>query len=240
MASLSPLHRAFISPDYHDHALQGCKGKTTRGLEEAKENEMLKKLLIGGLIAIVLGVGAVAAYDLLRGDSTQAYQAERGQAIQRATMGASRGYQGDAAGDRVANRAAIVDAPTGFAGSVSGLADGNQVPQPQAEVTEWITVQGTVTAVELNALTIATADAEMMAVQLGPEHYWTAQGIALAAGNEVEITGFWEDEVTFSAGTVTLLNTGETLELRDSDGQPLWAGGSGLGGNGQGGRRASQ
>jgi hypothetical protein len=216
-------------------------GKNTRGLEEAKEIKMLKKLLIGGLIVVVLGVGAVAAYDLLRGDSTLAYQGERGQAAQRISTEVSRGYRGSDTGAPAVRQAANVGAPAGSGGGQAlGLADGSQVPQPQAEVTEWMTVQGTVTAVELNALTLETTDGEMMVVQLGPEHYWTAQGITFAAGDEVEVSGFYEDGAGFSAGTVTLLSTGETLALRDSDGRPLWAGGPGLGGNNQGNRQASR
>jgi hypothetical protein len=197
---------------------------------------MFKKLLIGSLIAIVLGVGAVAAYDLLRGDSTLAYRAERGPAAQQITTGFSRGVQ-----RANANQAATVTSSGGSAGNESqGLADGSQIPQPQAEVTEWVTVQGTITGIELNALTVETTGGEMMVVQLGPEHYWTAQGITLAAGDEVEITGFYEDASSFSAGTVTLLETGETLELRDSDGRPFWAGGPGSGANSRGNRQASR
>ena len=116
-----------------------------------------------------------------------------------------------------------------------GLADGNQAPQPQATVDEWISVQGVVTAVELNALIIETANGETMLVQLGPEHFWTAQGIAFEAGDHVKITGFFEDEVDFIAGEVMLLDTGEVLALRDTDGRPLWAGGPGQGGRGNGG-----
>lgn len=120
---------------------------------------------------------------------------------------------------------------TGARGDQS-LADGSQVPQPQAMVGEWITVQGTVTAVELNALTIETVEGESMLVQLGPEHFWTTQGVVFEAGDDVTITGFFEDEVNFSAGSVTVLESGETLLLRDTDGRPLWAGGPGRGGNG--------
>lgn len=310
---------------------------------------MSKKLIIGGLIVILVGVGAVAAYDLLRGESALAYRSDS-ELTGRPDMGASsRGYgarpigessrnvtlnrgnspgvpdpqaavdewitvsgvvksiegteitvattDGEeivlqlgpehfwtsqavvlepgmevevtafdedgtltageilliATGERIALRDAngrplwtgrsgagrgangeVPAGPTG--GNVPRLAGGNQVPQPQAVVTEWVTVQGLVTAVELNALMIETTGGEMMAVQLGPEFYWTAQGIAFAAGDQVEVNGFFEDEDSFSAGTVTLLDTGETLALRDSNGRPLWAGGPGLSGNGQGGR----
>lgn len=302
---------------------------------------MFKKLIVGGLIVILIGVGAVAAYDLLRGDPALAYQAEPGRPAQRAAAGDERGYQGSTAGELSRNTGAYretrlaqpqaavsewitlsgviesVDGTTitvatatgeemviqlgpvqfwrnqdmilepglevevtafdegasltaasllltatgeritvrdsngrplwtgnagpgrdanGETSAVPGLADG---PQPQAAVTEWVTVRGTVTAVELNALSLETADGEMMAVQLGPEHFWTTLGVALAAGDQVEVIGFYEDESSFSAGTVTLLATGEILTLRDDDGRPLWAGGPGAGSRGRGTRQVS-
>ncbi len=122
---------------------------------------------------------------------------------------------------------------TGETGSRNSqnLVDGSQMPEPQATVDEWITVQGTVTAVELNALTIETAEGETVLAELGPEHYWTTQGIVFEAGDEVTITGFIEDEDSFVAGSVTVLESGETLLLREADGRPLWAGGPGRGGN---------
>jgi hypothetical protein len=107
--------------------------------------------------------------------------------------------------------------------------------KPQAMYSDWITVQGTVLAVELNALIIETTDGQTMPIQLGPEHFWAAQGFVIEAGAEVQVTGFYEDEVSFSAGQVTLLDTSEILSLRDADGRPLWSGGAGNGGNGDAG-----
>ena len=107
--------------------------------------------------------------------------------------------------------------------------------KPQAMYSDWITVQGTVLAVELNALIIETTDGQTMPIQLGPEHFWAAQGFVIEAGAEVQVTGFYEDEVSFSAGQVTLLDTSEILSLRDADGRPLWSGGAGNGGSGDAG-----
>jgi len=116
-----------------------------------------------------------------------------------------------------------------------GASDGSGIPSGgagQAMVGDWVTVAGTVTAVELDALTIETAEGETMLAQLGPEHFWAEQGIVIKAGDQVEITGFYEDDGAFAAGQVTLLATGETLVLREADGRPLWAGGPGSAGRG--------
>jgi len=209
---------------------------------------MLKKMIIGGLVAILVGAVAVGVYDYVRGDSTLAYQGANGRNAESQPADDGRGSGNRGAGGNGGNasgsqsrtgEAAGPAAGSGQAqGEGQGLADGSQVPQPQAEVEEWVTVRGTVTAVELNALNIVTSDGEAMLVQLGPEHYWTAQGVAIEAGDEVEITGFCEDGTSFNAGQVTLLATGETLALRDTTGRPLWAGGPGRGNGGRSGQES--
>jgi hypothetical protein len=51
---------------------------------------------------------------------------------------------------------------------------------------KWLTVTGEVTALD-DELVIETVDGEM-AVHLGPEWYWKAEGIALNPGDEVEVS----------------------------------------------------
>jgi hypothetical protein len=209
---------------------------------------MLKRLIIGGLVAILVGAVAVGVYDYVRGDSTLAYQGASGRNSESQPAADGRGNWSRGAGGNGGNASANQDRAGEAAGPAAGggqgqgegygLGDGSQVPQPQASVEEWVTVQGTVTAVELNALNIETGDGEAMLVQLGPEHYWTAQGVTFEAGDEVEITGFYEDGTSFTAGQVTLLATGDTLALRDADGRPLWAGGSGRGNGARAGQES--
>jgi hypothetical protein len=209
---------------------------------------MLKKMIIGGLVAILVGAVAVGVYDYVRGDSTLAYQGANGRVTKSQPAADGRGSGNRGTGGNGGNasgsqsrtgEAAGPAAGSGQAqGEGQGLADGSQVPQPQAEVEEWVTVRGTVTAVEMNALNIVTSDGEAMLVQLGPEHYWAAQGVVFEAGDEVEITGFYEDGTSFNAGQVILLATEETLTLRDATGRPLWAGGPGRGNGGRSGQES--
>lgn len=211
---------------------------------------MLKKMIIGGLVAILVGAVSVGVYDYLRSESTFAYQEAGGPATEHETLANgrgnwSRGSNGNGTAVTASDGCGAVSNGQGSAngqGSLNGqgtasgqgLTDGSQVPQPQAAVDEWVTVQGMVTAVELNALTVETTDGELL-VQLGPEHFWTAQGITFEAGDQVEIIGFYEDG-SFTAGTVKLVDTGETLALRDADGRPLWAGGPGRGNSSRAGQ----
>lgn len=187
---------------------------------------MIKKLVLGGMLVALIGALALLMSRWSQSESTLAYQEHRWEDSTQAPAGAKiqeTGYRADlgenpgaAIGDNAADNAA-------------GSRDG----QAQAVVSDWITLEGTVTAVELNALTIETAEGQSILIQLGPENFWTTQGTTLQEGDEVAITGFYEDGGTYSAGEVIMLKTGETLALRDADGRPLWSGGSGNSRSGQ-------
>jgi hypothetical protein len=76
--------------------------------------------------------------------------------------------------------------------------------------------------VEDDELTIQTGDGPVT-VHLGPEWYWEDQGIPLAEGDQVKVSGFYEDD-TFELADIENLTSGETTLLRDEMGRPLWAG----------------
>jgi hypothetical protein len=98
----------------------------------------------------------------------------------------------------------------------------------QAEAPEWITLKGTVTEISAGQLTLKTQDGEEVTLMLGPEPYWSAQGITIEVGDEIEVRAYEEDG-ELMAGQITLTATGETLTLRDEMGRPLWMGGMGRG-----------
>lgn len=206
---------------------------------------MLKKLIIGGLVAVLLSAAAIGAYDYLRGDSTLAYQSRGGDAVPgEGTAGTGQGNNGSrgAGGNGGNSDRTTANGNAGNSDRSSGgqnLAAGE--PEPQATVDEWITVSGTVESVEGSALTMKTADGEMV-MELGPESFWTGQGVTLQAGDQVEVLGFYEG-TEFVAGDIGLA-TGEHIMLRDPNGRPLWAGGSGsgnsAGGRGEGAAEGSQ
>jgi hypothetical protein len=123
----------------------------------------------------------------------------------------------------------------GNAGNANGLQDGQNAPQPQAQVDEWITVEGTITAINRSQVTMELADGEALTFQMGQPRFAESQQITLQIGDEITVLGFYEGD-QFSAGEVTLLATGETIMLRDPNGRPLWAGpGGSTGGSGQNG-----
>jgi hypothetical protein len=108
-----------------------------------------------------------------------------------------------------------------------GSADESGVPQPQAEVEEWLTLTGVVGGVDQTGLTLTTDDGQTLTLELGQPRFWTSQGVELQTGDAVEVLGFKADEgygLVFQTATITRLSDGATIQLRDADGRPLWAG----------------
>jgi hypothetical protein len=72
-------------------------------------------------------------------------------------------------------------------------------------------------------LVVQTADGTEATFSLGPSWYRESRGISIAVGDEVRVTGFYEDG-DLMAGTVENLSSGQALALRNESGQPLWSG----------------
>lgn len=195
------------------------------------------KIGIIGLLAAALIGGS--AYVVLRPSEAQAQQEKggRGQSQREyaSKAGGRRGYgtentpgQGTGGGNGKGNDAAT--APGNGAGRGSGQgAVGGKGNSGESKgsgegypATEWLTVNGEVIALVDDELTIQSADGEMV-VHLGPEWYWEAEGIALSAGDQVQITGFYEGD-EFGVARVENTTTGQSVTLRDDSGRPMWAG----------------
>jgi hypothetical protein len=203
---------------------------------------MTKKLLIGGLIVALIGVLAVGIYNYAQGNSNL----RAGQALAQGNSG-DRGHRGglsesnDTAGDGSGNQGYrsgpnegdVASGPgnrgqaygKGQTGNVSqsGYGDGTGVPNPQANVSEWLTFGGEVVSVDMTSLTLQTDDGQVLSVQLGPEWFWSGQGVSLVPGEHVTVLGF-EENGQFQVGQIIPESSGTALQLRDSDGRPLWAG----------------
>lgn len=129
---------------------------------------------------------------------------------------------------------------SGGASNGGGSSRGNQGAggsgQVQIPPEEWVTMTATVTAVNRNGLTIATAEGEVMVLNFGRADFWQSQAVQFAEGDAIEVQGFWQDG-QFQAGQVTKMATGERLLLRDPNGRPLWGGPGRNGGQGGNGRQ---
>jgi len=154
-----------------------------------------------GALALDAGttLGAQGTQGQGRGHGTQAEEAGSGQTTAERFQG-GQGRRGQ-----------------GQSGSLNGTGTG----EPQAEVQEWVMVEGTV--VETAELVIETAAGETVQVGFGPSHYREGQGFVLSEGDQVRVRGYWEDG-QFKAGEVENVTTGKTIVLRDEYGRPMWSG----------------
>ena len=82
---------------------------------------------------------------------------------------------------------------------------------------------------------ILETEAGQILIGTGPG-YLQDQGFALAVGDQVQVSGFYEND-EFKAMTIIRLSDGEDITLRDEFGRPMWSGaarGGRGGGQGQG------
>ncbi len=131
--------------------------------------------------------------------------------------------------------------PLWVGGNASGAGSNGGQGEVQIPADQWVTVEGTVTALTNNGLILQTSDGQALTVSFGRADFWQQQAVTFAAGDAVSMLGFWQGG-QFSPGQVTKVATGERILLRDPNGRPLWAGpGRGQGnGNGNGIGNGSQ
>jgi hypothetical protein len=176
---------------------------------------MLSKVLSYGAIGLLaIALVAGTGYILLNPDEAQAgpgFPGGQGQGRGTATAfdsetTQSRGYSG--------NRASNTENTAGGRGRGYSTSQGRS-----ATLVEWETLTGTVSVMD-NGIAVQTAQGEVV-VGLGQAPY--REGFALEIGDQVTITGFYEDG-EFKAGVIENLTTGQTITLRDEAGWSLWAG----------------
>jgi len=188
---------------------------------------MISKWIGFGLVSVlVAALLAGGAYVVLRPDDALAQRGSGGQ--NRAIDGT--GPLSDSSG-RVGRW--DDDLPRG---PQQGERGGSGVLSPEADhpIGTWVELTGEVVALVDNGFTLSTDDGEMT-VHLGPSWYWESVGIGLEAGDQVTVSGFYEDD-EFEVGAIENTTDGTSVTLRDETGRPLWAGRGGAGGNTAAGR----
>ncbi len=111
--------------------------------------------------------------------------------------------------------------------------NGQQNGEPQVQVDEWVTLEGTLMSFQGGNMTMSTIDGEIISFKTGQPRFFAEQGVTFQVGEEVVIVGFYKGE-QFQAGDITQVSTGARVMLLDPNGRPLWAGpgnGQGNGGN---------
>jgi hypothetical protein len=126
-----------------------------------------------------------------------------------AAQGQGRGYRG---GGRGGNNANASQAGTG-------------IPDPQNGFQEWVTLSGIVSNYIPPNFTLLTSDGQSIEAQLGNLSYVTGLGLELQEGQQVSLTGYYDPSGSLAVGQITLADSGQTFDLRDELGRPMWAGG---------------
>ncbi len=174
---------------------------------------------------ILVGAVAVGTFDALRNQPVAAQSATQAVTTQGVNGQASDNGQGGGGwrGGREQTRSqAGGGAGRGAQGNPTNTTSGT--PQSQANVTDWVTVNGTVKAAQATGLSVTSDAGEPVWLQLGQPNFWQNQGVTFNVGDRVSIVGFYENE-QLQAKSVTNDTTQQTLTLRDATGRPLWAGG---------------
>jgi hypothetical protein len=115
-------------------------------------------------------------------------------------------------------------------GAISPIANQGEATNsnPQVNAQENMGVpwqaEGTIINIDDTGFTLATESGEELYVELGPADYWLTQDIDLEVGMQVSVTGSENDGMYHAYQT--MLTSGETLQVRTEQGQPLWSGGA--------------
>lgn len=100
-----------------------------------------------------------------------------------------------------------------------GYAFGSQV----VRATAWDEATGRVSKVDAKALTLETAERGRLVVEGQSWGFAQAQGFSAKAGDQITIRGF-DEAGEFKAGQLTNNTSGQTVALRDENGNPFWSG----------------
>ncbi len=108
--------------------------------------------------------------------------------------------------------------------------------EPQVQVDEWITLEGTLMSFQGGNMTMGTLDGDLITFQTGQPRFFPSQGVTFQVGDEIVVVGYYQND-QFIAGDITQISTGLRVMLRDPNGRPLWSGpgnSDGQGGQGNG------
>jgi hypothetical protein len=179
---------------------------------------MLKKIVLGTLLVGLIGV-LVAGAAVRTMDRTARVAEARGYGHGHDEVGACE--EGESGQGHGKGEVSEYD-ETGGSGQGRG-GYGGQAGVGEADVEQWLTLQGTVVSVDANVLVVQTSSGEQVTVE--NRAWWFAQELGFTAqvGDQVTLVGFNEGD-HFEVGRIDDATNGQTVRLRDENGRPLWAG----------------
>jgi hypothetical protein len=130
-----------------------------------------------------------------------------------------------------AGRGAQAEGRGGYGGQGRTEAPSDGTRTGQAVVDEWLTIQGVVESVDGNAVVVQSAGGQEFVVENRAWWFAQEQGFSAEVGDQVTLLGFYENDRTsassgshFEAGQISNVTTGQTAQIREATGRPLWAG----------------
>jgi hypothetical protein len=120
----------------------------------------------------------------------------------------------------------------GYGAEGNESAPGDGTGTGQAQVDGWVTVQGTVSAVDGNVLVVQqTSDGQEFVVENRAWWFAQEQGFSAKVGDQVTLRGFYEDEDPltgsgqhFEVGRIDNASNDQIVIIREENGRPFWAG----------------
>jgi hypothetical protein len=110
-----------------------------------------------------------------------------------------------------------------YAGEGNVDARGEGTGTGQAEVGDWVAIQGGVVSVDASMLVVEATNGEEIVVEGRAWRFAQELGFWPGAGDEVVLLGFYENE-DLEVGKIDDLTDGQTVLIREEGGRPLWAG----------------
>jgi hypothetical protein len=189
---------------------------------------MLKKIVLGTLLVGLIGI-LVAGAVIRTMDKTERVAEASGRGYGRnnsevdtyaagGSTGLTTGGSGQGRGGYAqdGNRG-------GYGGQGREDAPGDQTGTGQANVEEWLTLQGTVVSADADALVVQTVSGEQVTIENRPWWFAQEQGFSAQVGDQVTLIGFYEGD-DLEVGQIDDITSGQTVPVRDENGRPLWAG----------------
>lgn len=100
-----------------------------------------------------------------------------------------------------------------------------------AEVDEIVQFEGVVREVSADHMLMDTYDDGQILIENRAWWFAVEAGFSTAAGDEITVSGFYDDDDAFEAISIENLTQGTSVQIREDSGRPLWAG-NGNSGNG--------
>ncbi len=108
-------------------------------------------------------------------------------------------------------------------GSGRGRSDAEQ-SGGQGEAADWVSMDATVEAVASDLVSLKTADGQTIEISGRTLQFIQEASFSLQVGDQLKVTGFSDPYSVLAVAGIENLNSGASLNIRDSTGRPMWAG----------------